>query len=255
MFKYTIKYYQCNVCRLIQTEIPYWLDQAYKKAITTTDVGLLGRNISLSNKVFDLLIGNFDRSKKFLDYGGGYGILVRLLRDKGLDFYRQDIYCENMFAVNHDIADLGKEERLFEMATCFEVFEHTHDPYKLFEDIREYASNILISTLLIPDQQFKSTKDWWYFATETGQHITFYTLESLKIIAKNFDMNLYSNGVDLHLFTLKKFNKNPLKCESGIKEKIVHKINNFFSAPQKRDKSLTQSDYDIARAKAFDNKS
>ena len=67
--KYSIKYHQCNECSLIQTETPYWLDEAYTKAITTLDIGLLSRNIDLSKVVFKLLTTQFNTSAKFLDYG------------------------------------------------------------------------------------------------------------------------------------------------------------------------------------------
>lgn len=253
MFKLKVRYYQCGNCASIQTEKPYWLDEAYKKAITAADIGLLARNIDLSNSVFDLVVNNFDCSKRFLDFGGGYGVMVRLLRDRGLDFYRQDIYCENLFAINHDIADLIEQARQFELVTCFEVFEHVHDPHKLFEELQKYAPNILISTQLLPTKEFKSAADWWYFAPEMGQHVTFYTLRSLEIIARQYNMHLYSNGQNLHLFTSGELVKNPLEIRNNLMDKIIHKIKQFFSNPNKKTLvSLTENDMKIVMAKAFD---
>jgi hypothetical protein len=34
----------------------------------------------------------------FVDIGGGYGLLTRLMRDRGFDFYWKDPHCENIFA-------------------------------------------------------------------------------------------------------------------------------------------------------------
>ena len=39
--KYNVKYYRCSSCQFIQTEEPYWLDEAYNKAITKLDIGLV----------------------------------------------------------------------------------------------------------------------------------------------------------------------------------------------------------------------
>lgn len=251
MFSYNISYYKCTGCGSIQTEKPYWLNEAYENAITATDIGLLSRNIDLSTKVFDLITKTFDSSKKFLDFGGGYGVLVRLLRDKGLDFYRQDIYCQNIFAINHNISDLGENERRFELVSCFEVFEHVTEPFKLFEELLTYSSNILMSTVIIPEKSISSPNDWWYFAPETGQHITFYTMKSLELIADKYAMNLYSDGQGLHLFTSKKLIQNPLKPRATLTDKIRNKLIQILGRSAKPAmKSLTENDLDIAKAKA-----
>jgi hypothetical protein len=42
--KYDIQYYLCGHCGFIQTESPYWLDEAYLSPIATSDIGLIGRN-------------------------------------------------------------------------------------------------------------------------------------------------------------------------------------------------------------------
>jgi len=252
IFKHQVKYYQCDSCGLIQTEKPYWLKDAYKKAITSTDIGLISRNISTGNTVFQLIVSHFDTGKRFLDFGGGYGILVRLLRDRGLDFYRQDIYCENIFALNHDIIDITDKDPKFELVTCFEVFEHAYEPVKLLEELQNYADNVLISTLLVPDRPITSPDDWWYFSPHTGQHVMFYTEKTLRILGEKFNMNLYSNGTDMHLFTSKKFVANPLKNKNGFTDKLKHRIIKFLSPDKKLKNSLIENDLSIAKAKAYD---
>jgi len=253
MFKYDVQYYRCQNCGSIQTEKPYWLDKAYEEAITITDIGLLRRNFDLSNRVFDLIHKNFNAGQKFLDFGGGYGVLVRLLRDKGLDFYRQDVYCKNIFAVNYDITDLNENELAFEMVTCFEVFEHVTDPYLLFTELLKYASNILISTLLVPGE-IKSPDDWWYIAPETGQHITFYTLKALSYIADEYGMNLYSDGTNLHLFTKRNLSQNPLVYNESLIQKVKNKLIYLLTKPSKTPiNSLIQHDLDKAKSIALNN--
>ncbi len=38
--KYDVQYYQCVITGFIQTEEPYWLEEAYSSAITKLDIGL-----------------------------------------------------------------------------------------------------------------------------------------------------------------------------------------------------------------------
>jgi hypothetical protein len=251
LFRHQVKYYRCTSCGQIQTEKPYWLDEAYGTAIASLDIGLLDRSIRDSNAVFRLALKHFDVSGRMLDYGGGYGVLVRLLRDKGLDFYRQDIYCQNIFALNQDLDDLPPGNQTFELVTCFEVFEHTYEPLKLLETLTKYGSNILISTLLVPGREISSPVDWWYIAPETGQHVTFYTMDSLQRLAEIFKLNLYSNGQSLHLFSKRKFDKNPLAVRNTLFEKIANKLRGYLPTSKHVLPSLVTRDLETARQKAF----
>lgn len=212
--KYPIQYYQCSNCQFIQTEEPFWLSEAYESAITSLDIGLVRRNLIFSDKVDELLIKYFNYKSKFLDYAGGYGLFVRLMRDRGFDFYRQDPFCENIFAKFLDVENLEADTR-FELVTAFEVFEHWKNPLEEFQSALNYSDSVLFSTVIQPDETFSSPDDWWYFMPETGQHVAFYSTKSLEILANNFELNFYSNGTDLHLFTKKKFEIDPLKADSS----------------------------------------
>ena len=70
MNKYEIDYFYCQNCGFLQTEEPYWLDEAYKDSITVTDTGYMQRNIYQSEITTILLLMFFNYKKKFLDYGG-----------------------------------------------------------------------------------------------------------------------------------------------------------------------------------------
>ena len=78
--------------------------------MVTLDIGSpynISRNIEIS-KNLKLIIPFFikePQTKKFLDYGGGYGILVRLMRDVGYDFYWFDKYSQNIFAKGFECKD------------------------------------------------------------------------------------------------------------------------------------------------------
>jgi 2-polyprenyl-3-methyl-5-hydroxy-6-metoxy-1,4-benzoquinol methylase len=199
LHKFVVQYYKCKSCGFVQTEKPYWLDEAYSSAITAQDIGLIYRN-NYYTPIISLIIKLFcSKKESFLDYGGGYGIFVRLMRDRGFNFYRYDTYCKNMFAVGFD--DNGSSN--YELITAFEVFEHLVDPMTEIENMLKKSKNIFFSTELQP-KGFSNEKDWWYVMPETGQHISLYTMDTLKFIAKKHNLNLYSNGSAFHLITEKK---------------------------------------------------
>src|SRR5690349_21110797 len=110
LHKYNIQYFRCNFCGFIQTEEPYWLKDAYINAINASDIGLVHRNIITSNLTKAVIRLFFNGDDEFIDYGGGYGLFVRLMRDAGYNFYRHDIFCENLFAKGFD-ADINIDSR------------------------------------------------------------------------------------------------------------------------------------------------
>jgi capsular polysaccharide biosynthesis protein len=73
--KYDVSYFQCSVCKFVQTEEPYWLEEAYSKAIASSDVGLVYRNILMADITAKILYNFFDHNASFLDYGGGMDFL------------------------------------------------------------------------------------------------------------------------------------------------------------------------------------
>jgi len=200
--KYDVHYYRCDHCGFVQTEAPYWLEEAYQTAVARSDVGLVRRNVTFAVVSRAIISFLFDLKAAFVDYGGGYGLFVRLMRDAGFDFYWIDKYCPNLFAKGFE-AHPGSGEGRYELLTAFEVFEHMVHPLEEIEQMLRLSKNILFSTELIPREEPKPG-EWWYYAPEDGQHISFFTLDSLAAIGKKFRMNLYSNGRTLHLLTPKK---------------------------------------------------
>ncbi|MDJ0555658.1 MAG: glycosyltransferase [Microcoleaceae cyanobacterium MO_207.B10] len=196
--KYNINYFQCSNCGFVQTEHPYWLGEAYSQPIASSDVGLVKRNIELSQITEDIINTLFSRQDKFLDYGSGYGLLVRLMRDSGLDFYGYDRYCENIFSQGFQVSNISDTK--YELITAFEVFEHLVNPIAEIEQILNFSQNVLFSTKLLPKEN-PQPQDWWYYALAEGQHISIYTFKSLSILAARFKLKLYSYGNSLHLLT------------------------------------------------------
>jgi len=197
--KYNVQYYQCINCNFIQTEEPYWLDEAYQKTINISDTGLLARNIHLSKMTSLLIYFLFDRKGTFLDFAGGYGVFTRLMRDIGLNFLWHDPHTSNLLAQGFEWK-INNPARI-ELLTSFESFEHFIDPIKELQRMANISDNILFSTELIPDNNIT---EWKYLGPEHGQHVSFYSKKSLQIIAEKFNFNLYSNNSSLHLLTRSK---------------------------------------------------
>lgn len=208
--KHDVSYYRCARCGFIATESPYWLDESYNSAINDIDIGPINRALSSVGLAEGMILSCFERDASFVDYGGGYGVFVRLMRDRGFDFYWHDRYCDNLFA-QHFVARAGLQ---YEMATAYEVFEHFVDPLAEIEKILSYSRNILFSTLLVP-ANVRAASDWWYFSPEHGQHISFYTVQSLRFIAQHYDLRLYTDGVGNHLLSEKAVSSNLFRVFAG----------------------------------------
>lgn len=235
--KYDVSYYRCGKCLFIQTEEPFWLEEAYSLgAISALDVGIMSRNLLLIDKTEKILYKLFSDFSNFfaVDYGGGHGVFVRMMRDKGFNFFRQDIHADNIYARYFDIKDLPANHK-FNILTAFEVFEHLPNPIEEITKMFNYSDIILLSTELQPSGNFSNLEDWWYFAPETGQHISFYTEEAFKEIAKKLSAYYYTDFINLHILSKNQLDVNPLigKKKSHLKkrflQRIVSKINKRIS--------------------------
>jgi hypothetical protein len=144
LYKYQATYYRCPNCGFIQTEAPYWLNEAYTKAIAPADTGIIARNINnAANLVFFM---QFIQLGPALDFGGGHGILTRIMRDYGFDFYHYDKYAENLFASGFE----GDLDKRYALVTSFENFEHFVNPIEEIEKLLGIADIVYFSTELLP---------------------------------------------------------------------------------------------------------
>jgi hypothetical protein len=231
---YPAKYCLCEQCRFLYVESPQWLEEAYKVPINVSDTGIMARNLGLSKVTSVLLHFLFDKTGKFLDYAGGYGIFTRLMRDIGFDFYWYDPYSENLMARGFELVE-GMSK--FELLTCFETLEHLREPMKEIEKMRGFSDSILCTTTLFP-ASIPQPGDWDYYGLDHGQHISFYSFSTMQFIAKKFGCNLYSNRKDIHLFTKRTF--------SPLIFKLLLKLSHygFFPYVKRRMKSKTEVDHD-----------
>lgn len=199
--RYDVSYHRCDECGFVQTEEPYWLEEAYSDAIAASDIGLVSRNIMLALMTRSLIRVCLNPAGRFLDYAGGYGLLVRLMRDAGYDFHLYDRHCDNIFA--QGFAALDGDGGKYDLVTAFEFLEHTLNPLEEMELMLARSRNILFTTEIHPASAPRP-EDWWYFGLDHGQHISIFSIDSLRIMADKLSLNYYTNGRSIHLFTERK---------------------------------------------------
>lgn len=192
-----VDYFDCPACRYVQTQEPDWLDQAYSNAINSCDTGIMVRNLGNSKLVAATLNLLGLKNGTVIDCAGGYGILVRLLRDRGIDAYWSDPYCKNSLAVGFEY-----KGQVADLVTAFEAFEHFVDPPAELEKLFKIAPNVLLSTEIIEDPS-PSPENWWYYGLDHGQHIGFFRVQTLQFLANRFNKNLCTDGRGRHLFSEK----------------------------------------------------
>lgn len=148
-----------------------------------------------------------------------------MLRDVGIDAFWFDKYATNIFAKTFEYNNKIQPD----IITCFEVFEHLPNPIEEIEKMLNITPNILFSTLLLPEKipPIKGNKKWWYYGFEHGQHISFFAHNTLKTIAKKYNLNLYSFQ-DIHLLTKNSINHSLFKLFILLSNKGLFSILRLF---------------------------
>lgn len=191
-----VTYLQCPSCGLVMADDPTWLEEAYADAIAPLDVGLLDRCQILANVTSSVLRSERLRGGRFLDWAGGYGVLTRLMRDRGFDFAHTDVYTANIFAAGLT-GDLDGQR--FDLVTAFEVLEHLTDPVGELAPVAQATDRLLVTTQVLPSPAPRPG-EWDYYAPESGQHITFYTPRSLEELAHRLGFDGVVTSSLVHLF-------------------------------------------------------
>lgn len=206
--KYNAQYEVCDACGYLRAYEPHWLEEAYSSAIAAADTGLVARNVSLAIKVASLLYWVMGERGpgRYLDAAGGYGMLTRLMRDLGFDFYWADKYCDNLLARGFEYSERQNGCRA---VTAMEVMEHLIDPVAFVDEaLRSANADTFIFTTELYEGQ-PPGQDWWYYAFPTGQHIGFFTQASIEKIAERLGLHFFSaNG--LHMLTRQSIGENQL---------------------------------------------
>ena len=183
----------------------------------------------------------FNGNKNFVDYAGGNGILVRLLRDIGFNYFWEDKYATNLFSAGFEWDNNLMPE--IEAVTVIECFEHFVDPIEEIEKILSISKNIIFTTELLPTL-IPNPNDWWYYTLERGGHISFFSEKTFQYIANKYKLHYFNLG-SIHLLTernnITNFKLKILKlCRFGLSKLLARKY-----------RSKTWSDYQYIREESI----
>ncbi len=188
--RHDVSFHRCGTCGSVQTEQPYWLDEAYAIPGVHVDVGIASRTIKnwvALAALFELI--GLPREALVVDFGGASGLLARLLRDVGYDARSFDKYSTPAFTsyFNATHPKLSKPR----IITAFEVFEHFVDPKAELSALLDGRPDLVAFTTWFCDGQ---PDDWIYYAEDCGQHVFFYTQKAIRDFAesKGYELMLTS---------------------------------------------------------------
>lgn len=187
--------FRCKECGFIFFHPITWLKEAYENVLNQ-DVGYIWRNLQTSQFLDRYLLFSKCEKDYFCDYGGGYGMLVRLMRDKGFRFHWYDPLAKNLFATCCEA--VPKFFAPYRAVTAIEVFEHLPDPLTTVIEIAKLGSQILFTTELVPEP-YPNLKEWWYFGPGNGQHVSFYSRRSLELLAEGLQLSYFELGSNWHV--------------------------------------------------------
>ncbi len=208
--KYNIEYYYCPHCGFLFADNPIWLEEAYSEVINSEDTGIMSRPESNKISLSIILSYLFDSNKQFLDYGAGYGILVRIMRDIGFDFYWYDKYTKNIAALNFE----GNLNKKYEALISIECFEHLTEPIKEIESMLVLSDTIIFTTEELPSP-IPLQNDWDYYAPSHGQHISFYSRKTFEYLAQKYNLKYYK-VFEFHILTKKDLDKKIKKLNQSL---------------------------------------
>jgi hypothetical protein len=220
MEQYDARFDYCDRCGFMRVRNPTWLAEAYADAITLTDTGLVMRNLAVAQKLSAVLYAVIGERGQgiYNDAAGGYGLLARLMRDYGFDFFWSDKYCENLFARGFEYAP---ERGACKGVTAVEVMEHVEDPLEFVTStLAETRADTFIFTTELFAGPPPDPQDWWYYCFDTGQHIAFYQKRTLEHLASTLGMK-FSTGGGIHVFSRVSLNEPLLRLVTGRLSRLV----------------------------------
>ena len=192
-----IYYRICDSCNFVfAPEIYSWddgmfLERIYNEDYIKVDPEYLIDRPRKTSEILLKKLGINHVQVKHLDYGGGNGLLSKILSEDG---WRSESY-DPFFNSKTSIRELGK----FNLITCFEVFEHVPNPKKLISDLvllMDDSCLVMFSTVL-NDRKIEKNKriDWWYASPRNG-HISLYSRKSIEILTsdKNLIFGSFNEG-------------------------------------------------------------
>lgn len=198
--KHAVSYFECGACGSLQTETPYWLGEAYNSNLAEIDTGAAQRN--LNSMAATLAVCKLFSLRNAVDFGGGDGLLCRLLRDHRINCFVQDRYARTTYAQGFTEPDFQKPD----LRLSFEVFEHFSEPRTdLAAIFHDEPDSVFGSTVNYAGQG----AEWDYLAEQAGQHVFFYSPQALELIGKSRGYDVMLRGA--YFLFVRPHRDNPIK--------------------------------------------
>ena len=234
--KHDVEYFRCSRCDLIQTATPYWFEEAPWSSISHLDTGAVMRNSACARVTTAIghVVG-LDANSRCLDYGAGYGLFVRTMRDHGLNFLWHDKYGPNVFARGSE----GEPSTEYDLVTCFELFEHLPDVREGIDPILGAGHElILVGTVLHTGHKH----GWWYYVPELGGHVSFFSEHTMHYVGEQWGYRALCSPA-YTLFVRR--DRSLSKREESLLKRILHgsRVASSLLSLGPRYQSLVADDY------------
>jgi methyltransferase family protein len=194
--RYRVQYLRCEACGSLQTEVPYWLTEAYDSALAAIDTGAVERCLRCQAAIV-ATVRILGLRGRVLDFGGGAGLLCRLLRDAGLDAWLCDKYAEPVYAPAFALAPSAAQPGGIALLSAIEVFEHCADPAAELGALFERRPAVLFAST---EPYRGEGASWWYLNASAGQHVFFYSPQALALLAQRHDYHYFAAGA-FHVYS------------------------------------------------------
>lgn len=197
-----VYYFLCSQCQFcFAPEFAKWQPQDFAEKIYNRDYVLVDPDYvdARPRNTAQMLIANFQPHQhaiKHLDFGGGNGLLSRLLRQARWQSTSYDRF------VDHDVnpASLGR----FDLITAIEVFEHVPNVSQLIATLASLLApnGLILFTTLVSDGNIAPGQPlhWWYAAPRNG-HVSLFSKKSLALLGATQRFHFASFSPDCHAYS------------------------------------------------------
>ena len=233
---------ECNFCFVIN---PNWLTGSFTETLQQLDIGTVDRCSLVLDFVQTVArVSSWPARSRFIDWGGGYGLMTRMARDRGINMANLDPYVQPLFSAPANLDKLCPAE----VIVASEVFLHIEKPLEVLAQLLSFSPVVIITAVVPPD---RISPDWWYLMPDTGQHVSFYPVSTLKKMAEMTGTKLMSDGRFFHVFSRTEL---PFRTRAVVRSRFLTFAISYVldglllvSRSLNRSKSLTQIDYEIIR--------
>ena len=240
---------RCQKCGFCFVANPFWLSGSFYETLQPLDIGTVDRCSLVLDFVQAITrVSSWRADSKFIDWGGGYGLMTRMARDRGINMANFDPYVQPLFSSPANLDNLCPAQ----VIVASEVFLHIENPLDVLDQLLSFSPVVIITAVVPPD---RVSPDWWYLMPDTGQHVSFYPVSTLKKMAEITRTHLISDGRFFHIFSRKEL---PFRTRTIVRSRfltfgISYVLNGLLLASRSlnRSRSLTQIDHEVIRSGGF----